>query len=175
MKYWARHKLIARQESIYLHDYAKSARNRLFEPDEDIDKIEGRRAYYKTEKKNEDDTLKFTTVKPEDYTFIWKVEPEGHTPVRRRGLEVGLQAMQKDLTLASYPYTDIELKAIYRELCLTSYPYANIKCTTTATQIAAEAADKIIRSWRKTVPWEYHRYGVVFSETKAQRFPTRRS
>ena len=42
----------------------------LFEPDKDINKIEGRRAYYKTEKKNEDDTLKFTTVKPEDYTFI---------------------------------------------------------------------------------------------------------
>ena len=52
----------------------------LFEPDEDIDEIEGRRAYYRTEKKNEDDTLKFTTIEPEDYTFIRKVESESHVP-----------------------------------------------------------------------------------------------
>ena len=143
-----------------------------FEPDEDI---KGRRAYYKTEKKNEDNTLKFTTVEPEDYTFIQKVEPESHTPIRRRGLGLALQAMQKDLTLASYPYTDLDPKAVYRELCLASYLYANIKRTTTATQIATEAADKTVRSWWKTVPQEYHHYGVVFSETKAQHFPTRRS
>ena len=145
----------------------------LFKPDEDIDEIEGRRAYYRTEKKNKDETLKFTTVEPEDYTFIRKVEPENNAPVRRRGLELALQAMQKDLTLVLYPYTD--LKAVYKELCLASYPYANIRRTTTATQIAAEAADKIICSWQKTVPREYHHYGVVFSETKAQRVPTRRS
>ena len=83
--------------------------------------------------------------------------------------------MQKKLTLASYPYMDIEPEAIYKELHLASYLYANIKCTTTATQIAAEAADKIICSWRKTVPREYHHYGVVFSETKAQCFSERRS
>ena len=145
----------------------------LFEPDEDINEIEGRRVYHRTKEKKEDDTLKFTTVKPEDYTFIRKVEPESYAPARCRGLEVALQAMQKDLTLASYPYTDHDPEAVYRELCLASYPYANIKCTTTATQIAAEAADKITCSWQKTVPREYHRYGAVFSETKAQRFPTR--
>ena len=83
--------------------------------------------------------------------------------------------MQKDLTLVLYPYTDLDPEAVYKELRLTSYPYANIRHTTTATQIAAEAADKIIHSWRKTVPREYHHYGVVFSETKAQCFPTRRS
>ena len=60
--------------------------------------------------------------------------------------------MQKELTLTSYPYTDIEPEAVYKELRCASYPYANIKCTTTATQIAAEAADKIICSWQKTVP-----------------------
>ena len=146
-----------------------------FEPDEDINEIEGRRAYYRTEKKDEDDILKFTTVEPEDYTFIRRVEPEDNVPVRRRGLEVALQAMQKDLTLASYPYTDLDPEAVYKELCLTSWPYADIKRTTTATQIAAEAADKTIRSWWKIVPREYHRYGAVFSETKAQRFPTRQS
>ena len=48
----------------------------LFKPDKDIDEIEGRRAYYRTEKKDKDDTLKFTTVEPEDYMFIRKVEPE---------------------------------------------------------------------------------------------------
>ena len=147
----------------------------LFESDEDIDEIEGRRPYYRTKEKSNDNMLKFTTVKPEDYTFIRKVESESHAPVRCRGLEVALQAMQKDLTLASYPYTDRDPEAVYKELCLTLYPYADIKRTTTATQIAAEAADKIIRSWRKTVPREYHRYGVVFSETKAQHFSTRRS
>ena len=83
--------------------------------------------------------------------------------------------MQKDLTLMSYPYTDLDPKAVYKELHLTSYPYTSIKHTTTATQIAAEAADKTICSWRKTVPREYHRYGAVFSETKAQCFPARRS
>ena len=122
-----------------------------FESDEDINEIEGRRAYYRTEKKNEDDTLKFTTVEPEDYTFIRKVEPESHVPTRHRGLEVALQAMQKDLTLTSYPYTDLDPKAVYRELHLASYPYANIKHTTTATQIAAEVADKTICSWWKMV------------------------
>ena len=81
--------------------------------------------------------------------------------------------MQKELSLTSYPYTDIEPEAVYKELCLTSYPYADIKHTTTATQIAVEAADKTIRSWRKTVPQEYHHYGEVFSETKAQHFSAR--
>ena len=99
----------------------------LFEPEEDIDEIEGRRAYYRTEKKNEDDTLKFTTVEPEDYMFIQKVEPESHAPGRRRGLEVALQAMQKDLTLVSYPYTDLDPEAVYKELHLASWPYADIK------------------------------------------------
>ena len=42
----------------------------LFEPDEDIDETEGKKAYYRIKKKSEDDTLKFTTVKLEDYTFI---------------------------------------------------------------------------------------------------------
>ena len=146
-----------------------------FEPDEDIDEIEGRRAYYRTDKRDEDDTLKFTTVEPEDYMFIRKVELESHASSQHRGLEVALQAMQKDLTLASYPYTDRDPEAVYKELRLASWPYANIKRTTTATQIAAEAADKTIHSWRKTVPKEYHHYGVVFSETKAQHFPARRS
>ena len=41
-----------------------------FEPDEDINEIEGRRPYYRTNKEDEDDTLKFTTVEPEDYMFI---------------------------------------------------------------------------------------------------------
>ena len=147
-----------------------SMEERPFEPDEDIDETEGRRAYYRTEEKNNDDTLRFTTFEPEDYTFIRKVEPESYISARRRGLETALQAMQKELSLVSYPYTDIKPKAIYKELCLASYAYADIKHTTTATQIAAEAADKTIRSWRKIVPREYHRYGVVFSETKAQCF-----
>ena len=73
--------------------------------------------------------------------FIRKVEPESYTPSRRRGLEVALQAMQKDLTLASYPYTDLDPEAVYKELRFASWPYADIKRTTTATQIAAEAAD----------------------------------
>ena len=93
----------------------------LFEPDEDIDEIEGRRAYYRTEEKNNDNTLRFTTFQPEYYTFIRKVEPESHIPARRRGLETTLQAMQKEHSLTSYPYTDIEPEAIYKELCLISH------------------------------------------------------
>ena len=60
--------------------------------------------------------------------------------------------MQKELSLASYPYADIEPEAIYKELCLASYPYADIKCITTATQIAAKAADKTICPWQKLIP-----------------------
>ena len=52
-----------------------------FKPDENINEIEGRRAYYRTKRKDEDDTLEFTTVEPEDYMFIQKVEPENHAPV----------------------------------------------------------------------------------------------
>ena len=60
--------------------------------------------------------------------------------------------MQKELSLVTYPYIDIEPKAGYKEWCLASYPYANIKYTTTATQIAAKAVDKTIHSWWKIVP-----------------------
>ena len=53
----------------------------LFEPDEDIDKLKERRAYYRTKEEDNDHMLKFTTFEPEDYTFISKVELESHTPV----------------------------------------------------------------------------------------------
>ena len=43
-----------------------------------------------------------------------------------------------------------------------------------ATQIAADAADKTERPWHELVPPEYHCYGKVFSEIKAQRFPESR-
>ena len=41
-----------------------------FEPKKDIDEIEGRRAYYKTEEESNNDPLQFATFEPEDYTFI---------------------------------------------------------------------------------------------------------
>ena len=47
-----------------------SKKEGLFEPDENVDEMEGRRANYRTKEKNNNNTLKFTTFKPEDYTFI---------------------------------------------------------------------------------------------------------
>jgi hypothetical protein len=46
-----------------------------------------------------------------------------------------------------------------------------IRRLTKATQLAADAADKTIRTWQEQVPIEYHRYGKVFSDKAAQRFP----
>src|ERR1700741_1466531 len=51
--------------------------------------------------------------------------------------------------------------------------YLNIwlKRTTKATELAIQVADKKKRTWQEQVPTEYHKFGKVFSETKAQRFP----
>ena len=49
-----------------------------------------------------------------------------------------------------------------------------VRRITMATQIAAEAADKTEHPWHELVPLEYHHYGKVFSEIKAQRFPESR-
>jgi hypothetical protein len=47
----------------------------------------------------------------------------------------------------------------------------SIRRTTKATALAAEKADKTIRTWQEQVPIEYHCYGAVFSEEASQRFP----
>ena len=45
---------------------------------------------------------------------------------------------------------------------------------TKATALAAQNADRSERPWQEVVPLEYHKYGKVFSEREAQRFPRRR-
>jgi hypothetical protein len=47
----------------------------------------------------------------------------------------------------------------------------SVRRTTKATALAAEKADKTVRTWQEQVPIEYHRYGAVFSEKASQRFP----
>jgi hypothetical protein len=47
----------------------------------------------------------------------------------------------------------------------------SIRRTTKAIALAAEKADKTVRTWQEQVPIEYHRYGAVFSEKASQRFP----
>jgi hypothetical protein len=47
----------------------------------------------------------------------------------------------------------------------------SIRRTTKATALAAEKADKTVRTWQEQVPIEYHRYGAVFSEEASRRFP----
>jgi hypothetical protein len=44
----------------------------------------------------------------------------------------------------------------------------NIRRTTKATTLAAEKADKTVRTWQEQVPIEYHCYGAVFSEKASQ-------
>ena len=46
-----------------------------------------------------------------------------------------------------------------------------IRCISHATNLAASAADKTERTWQEQVPLEYHQFGKVFSNEKAQRFP----
>jgi len=43
--------------------------------------------------------------------------------------------------------------------------------TTMATQLAVKAMDKNARTWQEQVPVQYHKFGKVFSEEEAQRFP----
>src|SRR6267154_2111585 len=45
---------------------------------------------------------------------------------------------------------------------------ATIRRTSKATTLAAEKADKTVRTWQEQVPTEYHRYGKVFSEEASQ-------
>jgi hypothetical protein len=47
----------------------------------------------------------------------------------------------------------------------------SIRHTTKATALAAEKADKTVRTWQEQVPIKYHRYGAVFSKKASQRFP----
>ena len=49
-----------------------------------------------------------------------------------------------------------------------------VRKTTTATRLAAEVADTLVRPWQEQVPIEYHHFGRVFSNKEAQRFPDKR-
>jgi len=49
-----------------------------------------------------------------------------------------------------------------------------IQRTTTATKLAAEALDTTKRTWQELIPAEYHRFGKVFSDKEAKRFPDSR-
>ena len=84
------------------------------------------------------DPHQFTNVEPEDYTFIW------------------------------YASLETEPSAMDKELGHNLDTCAQVRRTTMAIQIAADAADKTEHPWHELVPSEYHRYGKVFSEIKAQ-------
>ena len=49
--------------------------------------------------------------------------------------------------------------------------YDMARRATMATQLAVQAADKRVRTWQEQVPLQYHKYGKVFSEIEAMRFP----
>src|SRR5882757_7437046 len=49
--------------------------------------------------------------------------------------------------------------------------HATIRRTSKATTLAAEKADKTVRTWQEQVPTKYYRYGKVFSEEASQRLP----
>jgi len=46
--------------------------------------------------------------------------------------------------------------------------------TTTATELAAQAADKTTCTWQEQVPEPYHQFGKVFSNKESTRFPESR-
>jgi hypothetical protein len=54
------------------------------------------------------------------------------------------------------------------------YPKKLLRRTTTAIELAVQAADKKERPWQEQVPKVYHQYRKVFSEEAAQRFPGKR-
>ena len=60
------------------------------------------------------------------------------------------------------------------------YPFLNIgpedyiQRTTTATKLAPEAIDTTKRTWQELIPAEYYRFGKVFSDKEAERFPDSR-
>src|ERR1700760_4562195 len=56
---------------------------------------------------------------------------------------------------------------------ITAPPYW-AKRTTMATTLAVQAMNKDAKTWQEQVPKQYHKYGKVFSETEAQRFPQKR-
>ena len=49
-----------------------------------------------------------------------------------------------------------------------------IRRTTKATEIAAETADNTQRHWKELIPHEYHKFGKIFSDKDAERFPKKR-
>ena len=82
------------------------------------------------------------------------------------------------------PMKDSKIHRTFSKTCHTStldgqFPFINtdpddytfIGRTTTATKIAADAANKAEQTWQEQVPIEYHQYGKVFSNKAAQRFP----
>ena len=54
------------------------------------------------------------------------------------------------------------------------YPNKYLRKTTTATELAVQAADKTQRTWQEQVPKYYHNFGKVFSEIQSQCFPQSR-
>ena len=54
-------------------------------------------------------------------------------------------------------------------------PIHKIRRLTMATQLAVHTANKKERTWQEQVPMQYHKYGKVFSEIEAMRFPQPRT
>ena len=74
-------------------------------------------------------------------------------------------------TIDSHLWTPNKDNRVYKPFNVIPDHKLVVKCTTTAMQLAAEAADKTECPWQQQMPKEYHIYGKIFSYKKAQRFP----
>ena len=98
-------------------------------------------------------------------TFEDKIEASTidayHKPLARRAISAPsmAQILQEEQYQATYAEYIEEPK---------------IRRTTKSTELAAEKADDTQRHWKELVPLEYHKFGKVFSDKDAERFPEKR-
>ena len=82
-----------------------------------------------------------------------------HKPLAKRAISASSMAQ----VLQDEQYQDIYSKYINEE--------PKIRCTTKATELAVEWVDDTPQHWTELVPYEYHKFGKVFSDKDAERFP----
>ena len=66
---------------------------------------------------------------------------------------------------------DLEFEDDFQFIPSNEHDTITIRKTTTATELAAQAADKKQHTWQEQVPSVYHQYGKVFSDEESTRFP----
>ena len=93
----------------------------------------------------------YLNVTPEDYTYLR----------RAQWTKYPLSALKK----SAHTMKRKTIKSIAKPT------HALLRKLTKATALAAEKADQTQRHWRELIPLEYHKFGKVFSNTAAERFP----